>query len=155
VDAPLPAEAVELVQKETTQIGLQGLVDVRDGDALLQDFIAIHIGVDLRGRGGELGRDPRELRTLAAGGEELLQMLVEKVDRPTAAILEPEGEPPRIAESWNGRWHERKGHGLRHLSCQLLVQTIHNGARGHLRRGALVPGLETDEEEALVTGGNA
>ncbi len=82
-------------------------------------------------------------------------MLVEKVHRPAAAILDPEREPPRIAEPRNGRRHERQGHGLRHLGCQLLVQTIHNGACGHLRRGALVPGLEPDEEEALVTGGNA
>ena len=131
---------------------MQRLVDVRDGHALLQHFVAIHIGVDLRDGGGELCRDSRELRTLAARGEELLQILVEKVDRPAAAILEPEREPPRIAESRNGRRHKRKGHGLRHLGRQLLVQTINNGARGHLRRGALVPGLETDEEEALVTG---
>src|SRR6266571_3264540 len=77
VDAPLPAKAVELVQKETTEIGLQRLVDVRDGHALLQHFIAIHIGIDLRDGGGELCRDSRQLRTPAARGEELLQILVE------------------------------------------------------------------------------
>ena len=53
-DAPLPAKAVELVQIEATEIGLQRLVDVRDRHALLQHFVAIHIGVDLRDGGGEL-----------------------------------------------------------------------------------------------------
>ena len=152
VDAPLPAEAVELVQVQTTQIGLQRLVDVRDGHALLQHFVAIHIGIDLRDGGGELCRDSRQLRTPAACGEELLQILVEKVDRPAAAILEPEREPPRVAESRNGWRHESKGHGLRHLGRQRPVQTINNGARCTLLRSALVPGSETDEEEALVTG---
>src|SRR5207244_10569642 len=102
--------------------------------------------------GGERCRDPRQLRALAAGGEELLHLLVEKVDRPAAAVLEPEREPPGVAESRNGRRHERKGHGLRHLGRQRPVQTINNGARANLLRGVLVPGSETDEEEALVTG---
>src|SRR5262249_60804221 len=106
------------------------------------------------GGGGARRRAPHDRRTRGQGGEDLLKFVEEKAARPAAAILEPEGESPRITESRNGRRHERKSHGLRHLGRQLLVQTIHNGARGHLRRGALVPGLEPDEEEALVTGGN-
>src|SRR5262249_17667535 len=54
VHAPLPAEAVELVEVEAAQVGLQGLIYVRHGDSLLQHFVAIHIGVELWDGSGEL-----------------------------------------------------------------------------------------------------
>ena len=52
--APLAAEAVELVQKEAAEIGLQRLIDVGDRHSLFQRLVSIHIGVDLRDVSGEL-----------------------------------------------------------------------------------------------------
>ena len=53
-DPPLPAEAVELIEIEPAQEGLQGLVNIAYRHSLLQNLVTIDIGVDLRDRGGEL-----------------------------------------------------------------------------------------------------
>src|SRR5215475_2732678 len=45
--SPLPAEAIELVQKKPAEIGLQRLVNVSNRHALLERLVAIHVGVDL------------------------------------------------------------------------------------------------------------
>src|SRR5258705_3829194 len=45
---PLPTEAVELVQKETSQISLKCLIYICDRYALLQDLVAVNFRIDLR-----------------------------------------------------------------------------------------------------------
>ena len=47
-DAPLPPEAVELIDVQTAEEGLHRLVDVARGHALSQRLLAIDVGVDLR-----------------------------------------------------------------------------------------------------------
>ena len=91
-DAPLPAEAVELVHVQAAEKRLHRLVDVAERDALPQHLVAIDVGEDLRHVGGERRRHAGELGPLARCGQELLQLLVEELDRAAAAILQPQRE---------------------------------------------------------------
>ena len=43
VHLPLAAETIEIVYEKTAHESLQSLVDVPDGDALLDDFVAVHV----------------------------------------------------------------------------------------------------------------
>ena len=61
-DLPLPAEAVELVDVDAAEEGLERLVDVSDRDALFQHLVPVDVGEDL-GHGGR-----QTLLTLASSG---------------------------------------------------------------------------------------
>src|SRR5204863_6814741 len=89
-DPPLPAEAVELIQKEAAQIRLHRLIHIRYSDALLQNFVSINVCIDLRRGRGELRTNACQLRSLPGCREKLLQILIEELNRSTTSVLEPE-----------------------------------------------------------------
>ena len=109
----MPPEAVELVQEQPAEVSLKGQVDVADGNPLLQDLVAIDVGIELGDRGAEQRIDARQLRPFPAGLQELLEILSEERDVAAAAVLQPEGEAARVAQARDRgrRESERDGFG--------------------------------------------
>src|SRR6185503_174296 len=85
--APLSAEAIELIQEETAEIGLHCLIHIRDRNSLLEHLVPIYVDENLRRARGKLGANSRKLRSLTGRCQELLQILIEKLDRSTTSIL--------------------------------------------------------------------
>ena len=48
VDLPLAAEAVEVVDEQPAHVGLNGAIDIVEGDALLEHLLAVHLEELLR-----------------------------------------------------------------------------------------------------------
>ena len=153
--APLPPETIELIHVEAAKERLHRLIDVADRNALPDDLVAVDVGVDLRHRGGEGRRHARQLGPLSGSGQERLQVVVQEVDRATAAILQPEREAALAAEAGNRRRHDRERHGFRHGPAQLPVQSIDDGARVERRVVTVLPRIELDEVERVVARGHA
>src|SRR5262249_28584126 len=149
-DAPLPPEPVELVDVGAAEVRLEGLVDVGDRYALLQDLVAIDVGVDLRHAGPEHGGEARELGALAGRLHELLHVLVEEGDVAPFAVLEVEGEAAGRAEAGDLRRGEAEDQRLGNRLAELLVERGKKRVDGVLERLPLLPGLQGDEEEGVV-----
>jgi hypothetical protein len=150
---PLPAEAVELVDVDTAEERLERLVDVADLDPLLQDLVAVDVGVDLRDVRPPHAVDVGELRALARGLEELLQVLVQELDAAAAAVLEPEREAARVpSPGWPAA--ERRTRRLGDLLAERAVDCARSRRRA-ARLPALVPRVERDEVERGVRRGRA
>src|SRR5881409_1348304 len=70
IDLPLASEAVEIVDEQTAHERLERFVDVVNGDALLNDLVAVHIhkllGYARQKRGAQAGN----FRTLPCGRQE-------------------------------------------------------------------------------------
>ncbi len=152
---PLAAEAVELIHVESAEERLHRLVDVAEGDALLQHFVAIDVSVELRHRRGELGRDADQFGPLPRRLEKLLHVLVQEVEAAAGAVLQPEREAALRAKTGNRRRHHGERRGLRHQPAQFHVEMIDDLAGIELRLRSFVPRLEADEIEAVVAGGDA
>src|SRR5260370_3510557 len=75
-DAPLSAEAVELIKKETTEVGLHRLIHVRYGNSLFEHLVTIYVGVNLGRARRELRAHPGQLRPLSGRRKKLLQILI-------------------------------------------------------------------------------
>src|SRR5262249_29280408 len=144
-DLPLPPEAVELVDVDAAEERLQGLVDVPDGDALLQDLVAVDVGIDLGHGGPPHAVDVGELGALPRPLEELLEVLLEEGDRSAAAVLEPEREAAAGPEALDRRRRKGDDVGLQDLGPELGVQPLHQRRDVQLLRLALVPRIERDE----------
>src|SRR5262249_36490625 len=91
-DAPLTAEAIELVDEQPAQKRLHRLIHVGQRDAFLEHLVLVDVYVDLRDRRAEWRGDAAQLGTLARSRDELLDRGVEIFDRPTRSILKPEAE---------------------------------------------------------------
>ncbi len=76
---------------------MQSLVHIADGHALLQYFVAIHVGIDLGDCGIELRSDAHELGPFARRLKKFLQVLIEKLHGAAAAVLKVHREPSGIA----------------------------------------------------------
>ena len=148
--APLPAEAVELVDVRPAQERLERLVDVADGDALLERLVPVDVGEDLRHGGAERDVHVSDLGPLARRLEELLQVLVQEVHRAAGAVLQPEREAAGRAQAGDRRRHEAEGAAFGDLGAQALVQAVDQSLGVEAVLVALVPRLERHEEEAVV-----
>src|SRR5262249_1162959 len=62
--APLPAEAVELVDEQTSEKRLHRLINLAERNPLLEDLVTVHVGKDLWHRHRELRRDAGQLGPL-------------------------------------------------------------------------------------------
>ena len=149
-DPPLAAEAVELVDVDAAEERLERLVDVADLDALLQDLVAVDVGVDLGHRGAPDAVDVGELGALPRGLQELLEVLLQELDGSAAAVLEPEREAAAGAEALDGGRLESDDARFQDLRAELSVQAADDRAREHVVALALVPGVEPDEVEGGV-----
>src|SRR2546428_677862 len=78
---------------------------------------------------GEYGMAPGQLRPLARGLDERLAVLIEKLHRPAAAILQPHGEAAGAAEPGDRRRAERERRRLRDLRRQGPVQAAQDLTR--------------------------
>src|SRR4029077_12946343 len=92
--------------------------------------------------------DVGELRALSRGLQELLEVLVQEIDRAAAPVLEPEREAAAGAEALNRGGRKRERVRLGDLAAKLAVETLHDRADLHLLALALVPGIERHEVEA-------
>ena len=119
VDLPLPAEAVEVVDEVAAHEGLERLVNVLQGHALLEHLVPVHIHEDLghgrRERGphaGQLGPLPRRL-------DELLHVVHEKAQVLARAVLQDERHASGGADAGNGRRRKGNSRGARGSSPAL------------------------------------
>src|SRR5262249_34399860 len=149
-DLPLAAEAVELVDVDASEEGLERLVHVADGDALLQDLVAVDVGVDLGHRRAPDAVDVGHLGTLPRGLEELRGVLLQDVDGSAAPALEPEREAAAGAEALDGGRLEGDDARLQDLRAKLPVQAADDRLREHVLALPLVPGVEPDEVKGGV-----
>jgi hypothetical protein len=79
----LPPEAVEIVDEKTAHKRLQGLVDVPNGHALLNNFVAVHIH-KLLGNACEKRRAKTgNFRTFPRGSQKGLQIRRQKLNLPS------------------------------------------------------------------------
>src|SRR5262249_41213367 len=99
--------------------------------------------------GRELRADAREFGALAGGFEELLEVLIEKLDRTAAAILQPEREAAGVAEAGDRRRHEGECVRLWNIAAEFAVEPFEDRPRV-VARAALIPRLKRDEIEAVV-----
>ena len=122
VDLPLAAESVELVDECAAEERLHGLVDAAQVDALLEDLVAIDVGVDLRYRGAPDGVDRRDLRALSRGSHELVQMLLQEWDVSPAAVLDPHRKAACVPEAGDRGRRKGKSDRLMDGTGQPLVE---------------------------------
>ena len=83
----MSAEAVELIQEKTTEVGLHRLIHIGYGNALLEHFVPIYVDENLRRACGKLGTDSGKFRPFTSRRQKLLQILIEKLDRAATSIL--------------------------------------------------------------------
>ena len=151
VDLPLQTEAVEVIDHRAAEKGLQRVVGAVDGHALRHGHLAVDIEFDLRNGGQERGVEPLKFGPLGRGCHERLGVLGEELHRATAAVLQDEVHPAGCADAGNGRWRKGEGHALGQRG-EVRVDAAHDVLVLRLRRGALVPRLERDEEKSVVGG---
>src|SRR5581483_5672278 len=148
---PLPAEAVEIVYEESAHIGLNRAVDIVQGDALLEHFLAIDVEKLLR-NAGQKGADQArsDLRPLRCGADELLQVLRKKCDVAPAAVFEHECESARSSHTWNRGRREAECESVRQLR-ELLVHVMDDFLVLRGPAAPIFPVVESHEKEAGVT----
>ena len=151
VDLPLPSEAIEVVDEQAAHEGLDGPVDVVDGDALLDDLVAIDRDELLRHARQEGGAETADLRPLARRGHELVQVVREKLHVAARPVLENEGEAAGGADSGNRRRRETERHALRKLA-QFRVQARLDLLELLGSGFSVAPFLHADKGEPVVAG---
>ena len=109
-------ESIEVVDEEAAHEGLQCLVDVVDGDALLDDLVAIHVDELLRHAWEKRGVDAGDFGALARGGEERIEIVGKKLDVIAGAVFEDERETAGGTDARNGGGRKRKRYALRNLA---------------------------------------
>src|SRR5450756_1224493 len=149
-DAPLTAEAVELVDVGPAEKSLEALVDVGHGDALLERLVPVDVDEDLGDRGAKRAVHASDLGSLARGLEELLQVVVQELDGAARSILEPQGKAPGRPEAGNRRRHEPEYRSFGDLGAEAFVQAVDERLGVEAVLVALVPGLERHEIETVV-----
>src|SRR5208282_1242745 len=149
VHLPLAAEAIEIVNEKAAHEGLKSLVDVFDGDTLLDDFVAVHVDELLRNTGKEGGADVGDFRAFAGGGKKFVQVVGEKFDVVAGAVFEDEGEAAGSADAGNGGRGERESDAFGNFA-EFAVNVLFDLLELFIAGFAVVPGLEGDEEKAVV-----
>ena len=74
------AEIVEVVDEQPAHVSLDRLVDIADGNALLQGLVAIDVDKPLRNVGRNVVRDHADFRPLASRRHELAQIVRKKLN---------------------------------------------------------------------------
>src|SRR5580658_5463473 len=75
IHLPGASEIVVVVDEQSAHVSLNGVVNIGQSHALLQDFAAIHIDELLRDAGNKRGADLSELRAFAGGRHEFVQVV--------------------------------------------------------------------------------
>ena len=112
-DLPLPAEAIEVVHEIASHEGLQRLADLRKIGTLRQDLVAIDVDEDLRNRRQERAGCGGDLRALAHGFEEAVQVIAEEGHVAASAVFEHEGDAAGRADAGNRRRGKGEGDPVR------------------------------------------
>src|SRR5690606_34512515 len=112
IDLPLTAKAVEVVDENSTHVGLNRLVDIVYGDALLQRFLAIDTDEKLGYIRQKGCADPGNLGALARGREEGFQIPLQKGDVTPGSILQHEGESTGRTHARDCRRRKTEGQGI-------------------------------------------
>src|SRR5260370_8875307 len=95
----LAGETVEVVQKISAHKNLNGSVEVTDGNALLKYFVAIDMDELLRHAGKERGGRKTYLGTLLKSAQVGIQIIGQKLDVSSRAILQHEGKSAGVTDS--------------------------------------------------------
>ena len=149
VNLPLQAEAVEIIDHRPAEESAQRIVGVVDGHALDEGFVAIDGQLELRHGRQERRVQVLQLRTFRRRRHESLRLLGEKIDRAARTVLQDKVYAARGADTGNGRRREGESHGAGEHG-ELGVHPAYDVVVLRLRRGALVPRLERDEEKRVV-----
>ncbi len=144
----LPVQ-VEVVDVQRGQHRLQRLEEIVERHPARLGRFAVHLEVDLRHVGPEGGLHTGQLRQLVGVLHEALHRARELRERLSAAGLQIHLQAAGGAESRDLREVERKGERLLHGE-ELAVRPAHDGFERHVRRGALIPFLEIDEDDGAV-----
>src|SRR5262249_12936062 len=109
IDLPLPAEAVEIVNKQSAHEGLQGLVNIGKLDPLLQNFVSIYMNKYLWYAWREGGRDSGDLGAFCGLLDEPFRLICQKSHIAAGAVLQHECHASGSADTRNRRRRKYKG----------------------------------------------
>ncbi len=122
VDLPGPAEAVEVVDVEATQVHLERVEDVGEGHAHRPDLGPVHVDVELRRAGAEAVEQADEAGLPVALGGQLVRLALERVEVDVAGGLDHQLEASGVAEAIHGRCPEDGHPGFRDLAPEPLAE---------------------------------
>src|SRR5262249_35984456 len=105
-----------VIDEQSAHEGLDGSVNVIDGDALFDDFVAIDLDELLRHTWQEGGVQSADLRPPACRGNKLVQVIRQELHLTPRPVLEDEGESARGADSGNSGWGKTESHGRRNCA---------------------------------------
>ena len=145
VDLPLAAEPIEVVHERAAHERLHGSVDVGQIHALSKDARAVHVDVDLRDVGQKRGVQARQFGAPPRRRHEPVRIVREELDVSARAVLQHERDASGRADAGDRWGWKRERHALDERG-EVAIQTRLN----RVGRRPLSPGLEGDEEEAVV-----
>ena len=142
-------EKIEVVDVVAAEERLQGIEDIRDRNAELARPVAIDDVLDLRHMVVELGGDPRQFLALVGLSDELLNLVVESVERASGGIRQHEFEATGLTDARDrGRRH---GDDIRLLDRpEQPGQPLDQPLSRALAARPLRPGLEHNDSGAGV-----
>ena len=106
VDLPVTAEGVEAVDVERAEVDLQRLVQVGQRHSQRRDLGPVDVSVELRGGGAELRGHADHLRLLFQLADQLVGLLLQRVQPQPGAVLDHQLESAGHAQPRNGRGPE-------------------------------------------------
>src|SRR4029077_16400492 len=104
IHLPRAAEIVVVIDEQSPHVRLNGVVDIRQIHPLLQDLVLIYIDELFRHTRDKGGADHAELRTLASGCQELVQVIRKKLDIFASAVLKDKRNATSSADAWYRGW---------------------------------------------------
>src|SRR5262249_50257195 len=151
IHLPLAPEAIEVVDEQASHEGLDSPVNVIDGYALLDHFVAIDSDQLLRNTRQEGGAQGANLRPFTRRGNELIDVVSQQLHTAARTVFKNKSEPPRGAHSGNGRGREAKSHGPRN-GVERLVQPGFDLLELLCPRFPVAPLFHADEPKPAVAG---
>src|SRR5262249_3750546 len=151
IDLPLPAKAVEIIDKQSAHERLNGPVDIVDAHALLDHFVTVNIHELLRHTAQKGRTHACDFGALTGSRQKCTQVCRKKLNILAGAILQYESEPSRCTDARDGGRRKIESYPFRQLA-QLAVQSCFDFLKLFLPSLSIIPWFQCDEEESVVTG---
>ena len=149
IDLPLPAETIEVIDKRSSEKGLQSVKYILQSHALFERFVSIDPNVDLGDIGEQCRSDSSEFRSFASGCEKGIDVLREILNASITSILKDHGDSPRHTQTRNRRRRKCEYRGLRELDESKVQSSLQYLIL--FRQGfAILRRIQVNENEASV-----